>query len=150
MVLLLRVQTSKFLGLHRSDDLTSRDDTTGVVRRVQQRLHLLQRLKRADLSKSAMTVLSLRASSHTISLPGTGTGEKKTDRDLAEFIRTAERITGVLLSPARDGASQRTPSSLSQSLLSDAGRFLIEKQLLPQLNEQSVVAAVMNIHRFIT
>jgi len=50
-----RVQSTKFLGIHLREDLQRQYCGNTVVRKAQQRLHLLQRLKRTGLSKSALT-----------------------------------------------------------------------------------------------
>ncbi len=41
-----RVQSTKFLGIHLTDKLTNRDNTSAVIKKAQQRLHFLRRLKR--------------------------------------------------------------------------------------------------------
>ena len=51
-----RVHSTKFLGFHLTDELTSRDNTMAVVKKARQRLHFLRRLKKVDLPIPAMTM----------------------------------------------------------------------------------------------
>lgn len=51
-----RVRSTKFLGLHISDDLTWSINTSTVMKKAQKRLHFLQRLKRARLPPSILTI----------------------------------------------------------------------------------------------
>ena len=93
-----RVQSIKFLWIHLREDLTSRDNTTAVTRKAQQRLHLLRRLKRTGLSKSALTVF-YRGTIKSIltycisSWYGNSKAEER--QRLSRVIKTAERIIGV-------------------------------------------------------
>ncbi|XP_060799547.1 olfactory receptor 51I2-like [Neoarius graeffei] len=49
------VKSTKFLGVHITDDLTWTTNTTSLVKKAQQRLHFLCRMRRADLPPSALT-----------------------------------------------------------------------------------------------
>lgn len=95
------VQSTKFLRIHLREDLTSRDNTTAAVRKAQQRLHLLRRLKRTGLFKSALTVF-YRGTTESIltyyitSWYGNSRAEER--QRLSRVIKTAERIIGVPLS----------------------------------------------------
>ena len=49
------VKSTKFLGVHITDDLTWTTNTTSLVKKAQQRLHFLCRMRRANLPPSALT-----------------------------------------------------------------------------------------------
>lgn len=51
-----RVHSTKFLGIHLTDELTSRNNTAAVVTKAQQRLRFLHRLKWVELPILAMTL----------------------------------------------------------------------------------------------
>ncbi|KAF7661253.1 hypothetical protein LDENG_00265380, partial [Lucifuga dentata] len=50
-----RVSNMKFLGVHLADDLTSTISTTAVIKKAQQRLHPLRRLRKAGLPTLHLT-----------------------------------------------------------------------------------------------
>ena len=49
------VKSTTFLGVHITDDLTWTTNTTSLVKKAQQRLHFLRRMRRANLPPSAHT-----------------------------------------------------------------------------------------------
>lgn len=57
-----RVKSTKFLGIHLTDKLTSRDNASPVIKKAQQRLHFLRRLKKVELPIPAMILLYSEAS----------------------------------------------------------------------------------------
>ncbi|XP_072251171.1 uncharacterized protein [Leuresthes tenuis] len=50
-----QVKSTKFLGVNITDDLTWTTNTTALVKKAQQRLHFLRRMRRASLPPSALT-----------------------------------------------------------------------------------------------
>lgn len=52
----VRVRSTRSLGIHLTDELTSRENTAAVVKKTQQRLHFLSRLKAVELPIPAMTL----------------------------------------------------------------------------------------------
>ena len=89
-----RVHIPKLLGYHLKDELTSRDKTTAVVKKAQQRLHFLRRLKMVDLHIPAV-ILFFRGTTESILTYcisfwfGNSTAEEI--QNLNRIVRTAEK-----------------------------------------------------------
>ena len=68
-----RVESFKFLGVHIMDKLKWSNHTDSVVKKVQQRLFNIRRLKKFGLSQKTFTGAQSRASCRAISSPGMAT-----------------------------------------------------------------------------
>ncbi len=78
-----RVSSTKFLGVHITEDLTWTTNTKSISKKAQQRLHFLRRLKRASLPPPILTTfyrVPLRACWPAASLSGTETAVQQTAR----------------------------------------------------------------------
>ncbi|KAF0025100.1 hypothetical protein F2P81_021981 [Scophthalmus maximus] len=88
------VQSTKFLGVHITDDLTS-TNTTSLVKKAQQRLPFLCRMRRADLPPSALTTFyrgaieSVLTSCLSVWYGSCSAADQKA---LQRVVRTAEKI----------------------------------------------------------
>ncbi|XP_075935394.1 uncharacterized protein LOC142935136 [Anarhichas minor] len=95
-----RVDSIKFLGLHITKDLTWSLNTSHLVKKAQQRLFFLRKLKQAGVP-SALLVNFYRSVIESILCMcftvwyASCTAENR--RDLARVVRTAQRIVGVTL-----------------------------------------------------
>lgn len=89
------VKSTKFLGVHITDDLTWTTNTTSLVKKAQTRLHFLRRMRRADLPTSALTTFyrgaieSILTSSLSVWHGSCSAADKKA---LQRVVRTAEKI----------------------------------------------------------
>jgi len=99
------VKSTKFLGVHITDDLTWTTNTTALVKKAQQRLHFLRRMRRASLSPSALTIFyrgaieSILTSSLSVWYGSCHIADQKA---LQRVVRTAEKITRSALPPIQD------------------------------------------------
>ena len=90
------VKSTKFLGVHITDDLTWTTNTTSLVKKAQQRLHFLRRMRRANLPPSALTTFyrgaieSILTSSLSVWYGSCPVADQKT---LQRVVRSAEKIT---------------------------------------------------------
>lgn len=90
------VKSTKFLGVHITDDLTWTTNTTSIVKKAQQCLHFLRRMRRADLPPSALTTFyrgaieSILTSSLSVWYGSCSAADKKA---LQRAVRTVEKIT---------------------------------------------------------
>lgn len=90
------VKSTKFLGVHITDDQTWSTNTISLVKKAQQRLHFLRRLRRADLPPSALTTFyrgaieSILTSSLSVWYGSCSAADQKA---LQRVVRTAEKIT---------------------------------------------------------
>ena len=73
-----KVESFKFLGVHIMDKLKLSTHTDSVVKKAQQRLFNLGRLKKFGLSPITLTNFYLRASCQAVSPPGTATAPPTT------------------------------------------------------------------------
>ncbi|MEL7309606.1 MAG: DUF1891 domain-containing protein, partial [Pseudomonadota bacterium] len=95
-----RVDSIKFLGIHISSDLSWSVNTSHLVRKAQQRLFFLRKLKRSGLSSQVLTdfyratIESIQCLSVTVWY-GSCTSQNK--KDLARVVRTAQGIVGCHL-----------------------------------------------------
>ncbi len=105
-----RVQSTKFLGIHLTDKLTNRDNTSAVIKKAQQRFHFLCRLKKVELPIPAMT-LFYRGTVESLltycilSWFGSCTAEER--HNLSRIVRTAEKIIGLSLPQLQDIYTER-------------------------------------------
>lgn len=92
-----RVDNVKFLGIHITSDLTWTLNTSHLVKKAQQRLFFLRKLKRAGLSPQLLrnfyraTVESILCLNATVWF-GSCTAQDR--KNLARVVRTAQRIVG--------------------------------------------------------
>ncbi|KAI3374502.1 hypothetical protein L3Q82_006317 [Scortum barcoo] len=93
-----RVSSTKFLGVHISDDLSWTTNTASLAKKAQQRLYFLRKLKRASAPPPIMTTFyrgtieSILTSCITV-WGGSYTVHNR--KALQRIVRTAERIIGV-------------------------------------------------------
>ena len=89
------VKSTKFLGVHISNDLSWTTNTTALVKKAHSRLHFLRRMRRADLPISALTTFyrgaieSILTSSVSVWHGSCLAADKKA---LQRVVRTAEKI----------------------------------------------------------
>ncbi len=95
-----RVSSTKFLGLHITEDLTWSTNTMSLSKKAQQRLHFLRRLKRASLPPPILTTFyrgtieSVLTSCITVWYGNCSAADHKT---LQRTVNTAAKITGAPL-----------------------------------------------------
>ncbi|KAI3354593.1 hypothetical protein L3Q82_019099 [Scortum barcoo] len=100
-----RVSSTKFLGVHISDDLSWTTNTASLAKKAQQRLYFLRKLKRASAPPPIMTTFyrgtieSILTSCITV-WGGSYTVHNR--KALQRIVRTAERIIGVPLPSLQD------------------------------------------------
>ncbi|XP_073670671.1 uncharacterized protein [Paramisgurnus dabryanus] len=100
-----RVRSTKFLGLHISDDLIWSVNTGTILKKAQQRLHFLWRLKRARLPSPILktfyrgTVENIMTYCITVWFGNCKAHERKS---LQHIVRTAEKIIGASLPHIQD------------------------------------------------
>lgn len=91
-----RVSTFKYLGVHISDDLTWTTNTTQVVKKAQQRLYFLRRLRKFGMSPKILsnfyscTIESILTSCITVWY---GSTTEKDRKRLQRVVKTATKIT---------------------------------------------------------
>ena len=104
------VQSTKFLGIHITDDLSWTLNTTHITKKAQQRLYFLRRLRKANLPTSILTTFyrgtieSILSGAITAWFGNCTAADRKA---LQRIVRTAEKITGVSLPPLSDIYSSR-------------------------------------------
>ncbi len=95
-----RVSSTKFLGVHITEDLTWTTNTTSLSKKAQQRLHFLRRLKRASLPPPILTTFyrgtieSVLTSCITVWYGNCSAADRKT---LQRTVNTAAKIIGAPL-----------------------------------------------------
>ncbi len=95
-----RVSSTKFLGLHITEDLTWTTNTTSFSKKAQQRLHFLRRLKRASLPPPILTTFyrgtieSVLTSCITVWYGNCSVADRK---NLQRTVNTAAKIIGAPL-----------------------------------------------------
>ena len=100
-----RVSSTKFLGVHISEDLSWTTNTASLAKKGQQRLYFLRKLKKASAPPAIMktfyrgTIESILASSITV-WGGSCTAHSR--KALQRIVRAAERIIGVSLPSLQD------------------------------------------------
>ncbi len=96
-----RVSSTKFLGVHITEDLTWTTNTMSLSKKAQQRLHFLRRLKRASLPPPILTTFyrgtieSMLTSCITVWYGNCSAEDRKT---LQRTVNTAAKIIGAPLS----------------------------------------------------
>ena len=104
------VSKTKFLGVQITDTLTWSTHTEALVKRAQQRMHFLRRMKRAHLLPPILTTVyrgtieSMLTSCISVWAGACSTSDWKS---LQRVVRTAERIIGTSLPPIQDIATSR-------------------------------------------
>ncbi|KAM4541264.1 uncharacterized protein V3H82_023100 [Fundulus diaphanus] len=107
------VSSTKFLGVHITDNLTWTANTTSLVKRAQKRLYFLRRMRRARLPPPILTTFyrstidSIRTSCLTVWGGGCSAADWKNVR---RVVRTAEWIIGGPLPSIKDISFQRCMS----------------------------------------
>ncbi len=95
-----RVSSTKFLGVHITEDLTWTTNTMSLSKKAQQRLHFLRRLKRASLPPPILTTFyrgtieSVLTSCITVWYGNCSAADRKT---LQRTVNMAEKIIGAPL-----------------------------------------------------
>ncbi|KAL0183386.1 hypothetical protein M9458_022761, partial [Cirrhinus mrigala] len=95
-----RVSSTKFLGVHITEDLTWTTNTMSLSKKAQQRLHFLRRLKRASLPPPILTTFyrgtieSVLTSCITVWYENCSAADRKT---LQQTVNTAAKIIGAPL-----------------------------------------------------
>ena len=104
------VSSTKFLGIHITDNLTWSNNTTALVKKAQQRLHFLRRMRRVSLPPPILTTFYRGAiESLLTSCISVWFGACKASdwKSLQRVVRTAERIIGCPLTSIRDIGQKR-------------------------------------------
>ncbi|KAI4902937.1 hypothetical protein NFI96_005134 [Prochilodus magdalenae] len=105
-----RVSSFKFLGVHFAEDLTWAINTSHLVRKAQQRLHFLRRLRRVNLPQQLLcnfyrsTMQSILTSCITVWYGSVTSAERKA---LQRVVKTAQHITATTLPPIQDIYNKR-------------------------------------------
>ncbi len=126
-----RVSSTKFLGVHITEDLTWTTNTMSLSKKAQQRLHFLRRLKRASLPPPILTTFyrgtieSVLTSCITVWYGNCSAADRKT---LQRTVNTAAKIIGAPLPSILDIFLARC-SSKTNSIMKDPTHSLF--QLLP-------------------
>ncbi len=126
-----RVSSTKFLGVHITEDLTWTTNTMSLSKKAQQRLHFLRRLKRASLPPPILTTFyrgtieSVLTSCITVWYGNCSAADRKT---LQWTVNTAAKIIGAPLPSILDIFLARC-SSKTNSIVKDPTHSLF--QLLP-------------------
>ncbi len=116
-----RVSSTKFLGVHITEDLTWTTNTKSISKKAQQRLHFLCRLKRASLPPPILTTFyrgtieSVLTSCITVWYGNCCAADRKT---LQRTVNTAAKIIGALLPSILDIFLTRC-SSKAKSIVED-------------------------------
>lgn len=100
-----RVNSTKFLGVHISEDLSWTTNTASLAKKAQQRLYFLRKLKWARAPPPILTTFYRGTIESILSSCITVWGGSYTDynrRALQRIVRTAERIIGVSLPSLQD------------------------------------------------
>ncbi len=105
-----RVSSTKFLGVHITEDLSWTNNTAALAKKAQQRLYFLCKLRRARAPASIMctfyrgTIESILTSCITVWYGACNASCRKT---LQRIVRAAEKIVGVSLPSLQDIYSTR-------------------------------------------
>ncbi len=104
------IPSFKYLGIHIDHDLTWHTNTMSVIKKANQRLYFLRRLKRAGLSITALSSLyrgaveSILASCAAVWFGNYSAADRKA---LQRVVKSAQRITGSNLPTIEDIYSSR-------------------------------------------
>ena len=99
------VKNTKFLGVHLAESLTWSLNTGSTVKKAQQRLHFLRRLKRAHLPPPILTTFyrgTIESILGSCITAWFGNCTKLDRKNLQRVVRTAEKIIGVSLPSMSD------------------------------------------------
>ncbi|MPV02351.1 DUF1891 domain-containing protein [Escherichia coli] len=116
-----RVSSFKYLGVHFSEDLTWTLDTTQLVKKAQQRLYFLRRLRKFGMSPKILSnfysciIESILTSCITVWYGSTSTMDRKR---LQRVVRTAEKIIKTPL-PSLQSIYHRRVHRRAASILKD-------------------------------
>ncbi len=116
-----RVSSTKFLGVHITEDLTWTTNTMSLSKKAQQRLHFLRRLKRASLPPPILTTFyrgtieSVLTSCITVWYGNCSAADRKT---LQRTVNTAAKIIGAPLPSILDIFLARCSSKIN-SIMKD-------------------------------
>ncbi len=105
-----RVSSTKFLGVHITEDLSWTNNTAALAKKAQQRLYFLRKLRRARAPAPIMctfyrgTIESILTSCITVWYGACNTSCRKS---LQRIVRAAEKIVGVSLPSLQDIYSTR-------------------------------------------
>uniref|UniRef100_A0A4W6DNS9 Reverse transcriptase domain-containing protein n=1 Tax=Lates calcarifer TaxID=8187 RepID=A0A4W6DNS9_LATCA len=116
------VSSTKFLGVHITDDLTWSVNTASLVKRAQQRMYFLRRMRRAHLPPPILTTFyrstieSILTSCISVWCGGCSASDWK---DVRRVVRTAERIIRTSLPSIQDIAENRC-ASRARKICSDS------------------------------
>ncbi len=116
-----RVSSTKFLGVHITEDLTWTTNTMSISKKAQQRLHFLRQLKRASLPPPILTTFyrgtieSVLTSCITVWYGNCSAADRKT---LQRTVNTAAKIIGAPLPSILDIFLTRC-SSKANSIVKD-------------------------------
>ncbi|CAM4587594.1 unnamed protein product [Leuciscus chuanchicus] len=140
------VHSVKFLGVHLTNELTSSDNTTAIIKRAQQRLHSLRRLKKVDLPISALTMFYRGTIESILTYCiscwfGNSTAEER--HKLNRIVRTAEKIIGASLSRIQDIYTERCVHR-ANSIIKDFTHFSRDMFIL--LQSDAVDAPVLTVN----
>ncbi|XP_037834516.1 uncharacterized protein LOC108251624 [Kryptolebias marmoratus] len=108
-----RVSSTKFLGVHISEDLSWTINTAAVAKKAHQRLYFLRKLRRARAPTPIMTTFYRGAIESILTSCSTvwyGACTASCRRSLQRIVRTAEKITGTSLPCLQDLYSSRLRS----------------------------------------
>ncbi|KAM3843222.1 nuclear pore complex protein Nup107 [Diretmus argenteus] len=95
-----RVNTVKFLGVHLADDLSSTSNISAIVKKAQQRLHPLRRLRKVGLPSPHLTTFYRGTIESVVSYALTswfGSCKAHEKQRLNKIIKTASKIIGAPL-----------------------------------------------------
>lgn len=99
------VESTKFLGVHITNDLSWSTNTTSLVKKAHQRLHFLRRMRRANLPPPALTTFykgaieSILTSSLSVWYGSCSAADQTA---LQRVVRSAEKIIGSALPSIQD------------------------------------------------
>ncbi len=129
-----RVSSTKFLGVHITEDLTWTTNTMSLSKKAQQRLHFLRRLKRASLPPPILTTFyrgtieSVLTSCITVWYGNCSAADRKT---LQRTVNTAAKIIGTPLPSILDILLARCSSKTNSIMKDPTHPFHSLFQLLP-------------------
>lgn len=116
------VSSTKFLGVLITNDFTWSVNTASLVKRAQQRMYFLRRMRRAHLPPPILTIFyrstieSILTSCISVWCGGCSASDWK---DMRRVVRTAERIIGTSLPSIQDIAENRC-ASRARKICSDS------------------------------
>ncbi len=111
-----RVSSTKFLGVHITEDLSWTNNTAALAKKAQQRLYFLRKLRRARAPPPIMCTF-YKGTIESILLAASLCGMAPATRVVRRIVRAAEKIVGVSLPSLQDIYSTR----LTRKALSIAG-----------------------------